>query len=416
MVRRRRPATGVLIATRTFPPEVNAASFRLGALARALARRAEVAVVTSTPAKHAPPVRDAAGVDVRRWPVLRDRGGNVRGYVQYMSFDLPLFARVITRRFGVAVAEAPPTTGIVTATAAALRRRPFAYYAADVWTDGVAAVGAPRVVVGAMRTLESFVLRRASCILSVSDGVNERLALLGADPARITTVGHGVDTAVFSPDGPRSASDRPYFVYTGTMSEVHRPQVLIEAFAAIAAEHPDVQLRFFGQGVYEQELRALSERVVPGRVHFGGVVSPEDAATWLRGAVAALVSLAPGTGYEFAHPTKAYAAAACGTPILYAGPAGFGAIVRENELGEAVLHDAALVAESMVTLLEQSRSGATEARRRDRARWAAEHVSLDAVGERAAAAVLALTGPREDDGRIDADPGPPVRPMQEPRP
>ncbi len=40
----------VLLATRTYPPEVNAASFRLGALARALAERSDVTVVTSTPA------------------------------------------------------------------------------------------------------------------------------------------------------------------------------------------------------------------------------------------------------------------------------------------------------------------------------------------------------------------------------
>ncbi|WP_082569380.1 glycosyltransferase family 4 protein [Microbacterium sp. Root180] len=409
-----RPARSlVLLATRTYPPEVNAAAFRLGALARALARHAEVSVVTSTPAKHAPPIRAVDGVEVRRLPVLRDRGGNVRGYVQYMSFDVPLFARLITRRFSVAVAEAPPTTGVVTAVVAALRRRPFAYYAADVWSDGVAAVGAPRVIVGAMRMLERFVLGRAAAILSVSEGVNERLAALGTDLDRVTVVGHGVDTSVFAPDGPRTKGD-PFFVYTGTMSEVHRPQVLIEAFASIAAAHPNLTLRFFGQGVYEEELRDLSERLVPGRVHFGGVIAPEEAAQRLRGAVAALVTLAPGTGYEFAHPTKAYAAAACGTPVLYAGPDEFGAIIRENGLGIAVDHDVRAVAASMQTLLGEWTSGHSERERPHRARWAADNVSLDAVGARAAAAVLALAGPQVDEGRIDQHSWPSTRPVQEP--
>lgn len=403
----------VLLATRTYPPEVNAAAFRLGALARALAGGADVTVVTSTPADHAPPVRDSEGVRVRRLPVLRDRGGNVRGYLQYMSFDVPLFARLITRRFAVAVAEAPPTTGLVTAIVAALRRRPFAYYAADVWSDGVAAVGAPGIVVRAMRVLERIVLRRAASILSVSEGVNERLAALGADLDRVTVVGHGVDTSVFAPDGPR-VRDLTYFVYTGTMSEVHRPQVLIEAFASIAAAHPDIRLRFFGQGVYAQELREMSDRLVPGRVEFGGVVSPEEAASWLRGAVAALVTLAPGTGYEFAHPTKAYAAAACGTPVLYAGPDEFGAIIRENALGRAVGHDSGLVAASMLSLIADWEGGVTERERPRRARWAAENVSLDAVGRRAAAAVLALAGSHRDEGRIDQHSGSSVRPMQEP--
>lgn len=403
----------VLLATRTYPPEVNAAAFRLGALARGLAERADVTVVTSTPARHAPPVRETPGIRVRRLPVLRDRGGNVRGYIQYLSFDVPLAARLIARRFSIAVAEAPPTTAIVTAVVAAIRRRPFAYYAADVWTDGVAAVGAPGPVVGVMRLLERTVLRRADVILSVSDGVNDRLAALGADLDRVTVVGHGVDTEVFAPDGPR-ADDGRYFVYTGTMSEVHRPQVLVEAFATIAAEHPDIRLRFFGQGVYERELRELGERLLPGRVEFGGVVSPEEAARWLRGSVGALVTLAPGTGYEFAHPTKAYAAAACGTPVLFAGPDPFRSLIREHDLGEAVGHDPAAVADAMRRLIAEADSGETERRRAGRARWARENVSLTAVGRRTAAAVLALAGSQHDEGRIEQHPGSSVHPVQEP--
>ena len=413
MARRRLSGRGILVATRTFPPDVNAAAFRLGALARAGARRSAVTVVTSTPAMGASPTADPQGVRVRRWPVLRDRGGNIRGYLQYLSFDLPLFARIVGRRFDVVVAEAPPTTGLVTAVVAAIHRRPFAYYAADVWTDGVAAVGAPAFVVRAMQMLERAVLRRAACILSVSAGVTDRLVALGADPSKVTVVGHGVDTDVFRPDGPR-VENLQYFVYTGTMSEVHRPQVLIEAFASIAAQYPALRLRFFGQGVFESELRELSERLVPGRVEFGGVVSPDEAASWLRGAIGALVTLAPATGYEFAHPTKAYAAAACGTPVLYAGPDEFGAIIRENELGEAVPHNPEWVAASMRVLISDFESGAAEERRPHRARWALHNVSLEAVGERAADAVHALIATNSSGGRIERRPGSFVRPLQEP--
>ena len=35
---------------------------------------------------------------ISRWPVLRDGGGNVRGYVQYLSFDLPAFFRLLVQR------------------------------------------------------------------------------------------------------------------------------------------------------------------------------------------------------------------------------------------------------------------------------------------------------------------------------
>jgi glycosyltransferase involved in cell wall biosynthesis len=193
--------TRALIASRTFTPEVNAAAFRLGALARALARRPhdEVLVITTHTAPHAPETADPSGVTVDRWPVLRDAGGNVRGYLQYASFDVPLLVRILFRRWDVAVAESPPTTGVVVAVSAALRRRPYAYYAADVWTDGVISMGAPAPVVAIMRMLERFALRRAAAILSVSEEVTERLERLGADPDRVHVVGNGIDTEVFSP-------------------------------------------------------------------------------------------------------------------------------------------------------------------------------------------------------------------------
>jgi len=383
-------AVRALIVSRTFTPEVNAAAFRLGALAGGLRRSgADVEVITSVPPRALRGVPEPSGIRVRRWPVLRDAGGNVRGYVQYLSFDLPLLVRLLFRRFDVLVSEAPPTTGLISALVAAVRRRPLVYYAADVWTDGVAAVGSPAPVVGVMRMLERAVLTRSTRILSVSPGVDDRLVGLGADPERIAMIGHGIDTEVFRPDGPIPEEGRRYFVYTGTMSEVHAPQIFVRAFAAIAEQHPDVDLRFYGQGVHVPELQALAERLIPGRAVFGGVVPPQEAAQWLRGAVAALVSLTPGIGYDFAHPTKAYAAAACGTPILYTGAEPFGRIIREAELGEWAAYDVDAVAEGMGRLLTDAAAAARDRLRPERAQWAREHVSLAAVADDAAAVVTA---------------------------
>nr|BFF10645.1 hypothetical protein GCM10025699_19480 [Microbacterium flavescens] len=109
----------------------------------------------------------------------------------------------------------------------------------------------------------------------------------------------------------------------------------------------------------------------------------------------ALVSIAPGIGYDFARPTKTYAAAACGTPVLFSGAPVGGALVVDAGLGEAVEFSPDAVAAGMRRLLVAATSGETESRRADRAAWARDHVSLAAVGERAADAVLGVqTGPR----------------------
>lgn len=378
-----------VIASRLFLPEVSAGAFRLGALARSLSRAgAHVVVVTTRPPRHAPTVPDPVHVTVSRWPVLRDRGGNVRGYVQYASFDAPLLFRMLFRRWDVAIAESPPTTALVVRFAAWLRRRPYVYYAADVWTDGVIAMGAARPVVGLMRIMERAAMRGAARILSVSDEVTARLNALGADPIRIVTIGNGIDTAVFSPDVVSADAHEQYFVYTGTMSEWQQPDVFIRALALIAAEFPRLRMRFFGQGAVENALRDLAERLVPGRVSFGGVIPPDESASWIRGAVAALVSIAPGIGYDFARPTKTYAAAAVGTPVLFAGADVGGTLVRDAELGEAVMFTPDAVAEAMRRLVAAFESGESERLRAGRAEWARANVSLEAAGSRGAGAVL----------------------------
>ncbi|UYO98157.1 glycosyltransferase family 4 protein [Microbacterium sp. M28] len=382
---------------------MSAGAFRLGALARALRRSgAEVTVLTSRPPAHAPEAVDPSGIRIRRWPVLRDKGGNVRGYVQYMSFDVPLLFRLIAQRFDVVVAESPPTTGLIAAMAAGLRRRPVVYYAADVWTDGVKSMGAPRLVVSIMRMLERTVLSRSARIISVSDEVTERLKVLGAVPARITTVGNGIDTDVFTPDAEPAASDR-YFVYTGTMSEWQQPEVFVRAFAEIADEQPDLRLRFFGQGAVEDQLRRIADELVPGRVEFGGVVSPAESARWIRGAVASLVSIVPGIGYDFAKPTKTYAAAAVGTPVLFAGPDTGADLVRTAGLGHAVEFTSEAVAAGMRELLDEAEDGVREERRRERAAWAREHVSLNAVADQVAEAVSQVVA--REAGKLRGAPG-----------
>lgn len=378
----------VVLATRVFAPDANAAAFRLAALVRGLdSAGADVSVVTVKPSKAAAGVVDETPANVNRWPVLRDKGGNVRGYIQYLSFDLPLFFRLFWRRTDVFISEAPPTTGLMVALAAIVRRKPMVYYAADIFSDGVVAVGAPTLVARLMRALEGWVLRRARTVLAVSDDVAQKVQGFGVSVDRVVNVGHGIDTSTFTSQAQPQDVGYDYFVYTGTMSEVHSPQVFITAFAELADEFPDLRIHFFGQGAYKAELQRMASELVPGRVLFEDVVPASQAARWLRGARAALVSLTPGIGYDYAHPTKAYAAAAVGTSVLYAGPDEFARIVREAGLGEAVPHDAHQVASAMRRILS---SPTTAQERAERVAWVDENASLVRVGSRGARAVLAL--------------------------
>lgn len=399
----------VLLASRVYRPEPGAAPLRLGALVDALAGDADVHVLTTRPRRGAGAVPDGR-TRVSRWPVLRDRHGAVRGYLPYASFDVPLALRLLlARRPDVVVVEPPPTTGAVVRAVCALRRTPYVYYAADVLSLAVAATRAPVVVRRAVRALESWAMRGATTVVTVTEEVAEALRGLGVDPGRVRVVGTGVDVRRFRPgagEGGGTADHEPpadepvddagpRLVYAGTMSEVHGAGVFVEAFARVADRFPTARLLMHGQGTDVAALRRRAEELVPGRVELTGLLPVDDVARSLGRARAALASVRPGAGYDLAVATKAFAATACGTPVLYAGAGPGARLVRENDLGWAVAWEVGAVAEAMGRALAAPPS---PGRREALARWTRTSMSAEAVAAVAAGTVLECR-PRVPAGR-----------------
>ena len=426
------------MVTRTYPPDSGAAPIRLAALAAALVgagadvrvlttRPAPTAAPTAEPAAASPDGRDVAATgvahppDVRRWPVLRDAAGRVRGYLPYASFDLPLSLRLVcTPRPDVVVVEPPPTTGAVVRLVAALRGVPYAYYAADVMTTAAAGAGVGGPVLAVLRALEGFALRGAAVVLTPSTGMADQLVALGAPRERTVVVGTGTDTDAFAPapqgpaargagpgavDGPGGDADAappaprgappagtPLAVYAGTMSEVHGTEVLVRAFARAAARVPRAHLALVGDGTERAALAALAHDLAPGRVTVTGQVPVAEVARWWR---RASVGMAAMPHYPVAHATKMFAATACGTPVVYAGPGPCAQMVRDGDLGWAVPWDVDAVADALVQALTHPPDAA---RRQRLAAWTREHASLTTVAARAATAVLGAVAVTTDEG------------------
>src|SRR5699024_1494662 len=260
---------------------------------------------------------------VRRFGVLRDAAGYVRGYLPYLSFDVPLLWRLLrTRRPDAVLVEPPPTTAAVVRLVCALRRIPYVYYAADIWSDASAATGAPRAVVQVVRMLERFALTGAAGVLSVNDGVTRRAAELGA--TAISTVGNGVDTSIFNregesaggasaeapgagPAGPGrnpalnasaeapleseegTTAERPFLLYAGTASEWQGAELFARAMPRVLAEVPQARLVYLGQGSSWPTLGQLAEELPPGAVELREPVEAAVSARWQRDARAAVV-------------------------------------------------------------------------------------------------------------------------------
>lgn len=388
----RTEARVVTIASRLFPPEPGAAAYRLGWLARMLSQAGvRVEVLTTRPPRVAATRAAAttgidarAGVRVRRWPVLRDKGGNVRGYIQFASFDGPLMLRLLAHRTDLVVVEPPPTTGVAVRLVTTLKRVPYVYYAADVSSTAAAGIGVNPAVVRVLAAVESWVLRGAAHVLAVSEGVAQEVHALGVEPGRVTVVGTGVDTEAFRP-AQRPEDATPTLVYAGTMSEIHGAEVFVRAFAQVAGEHPQARLVMLGQGTERATLEDLARTLAPGRVTFEGLVGADRVAQALGSAQVGLASVRPGRGYDFSFPTKMFVSTACGSPVIYAGVGPGAQLVQEHQLGWAAPWDVAAVAAAMRQALAEP---VTAARRAQLAEWTAAHASQESVSRRAVTAAL----------------------------
>lgn len=332
---------------------------------------------------------DPSGYRVRRFPVIRDKSGYVRGYLPYMSFDIPVFFRVLFGpKYDLIVAEPPPTTGAAVRLAAALRRTPYVYYAADIWSDASAQTGAPAWVVKFVAGLERFAMAGAGIVLSVSEGVTKRLIDWGVSSS-VQTIGNGVDPEPFSHAAEVKQFGHPCFLYAGTASEWHGAGVFLEAMPTLLSNVPDAQLWYLGGGSEKEMLQQrAAELGVSASVQFMPALPAREIAPLLRGASAALGSLKPGAGYDFAFPTKLYSAAMCGAPMLFSGVGPAVEFVQtevdEIPLGTATGTDVAEVAQAMVAF---AGVGLNPARQIAVSDWAKQNVSLDAVAERAASCI-----------------------------
>lgn len=396
----------VLIASRIYRPEPAAASFRLTAVEEALVNDGfAVTVLTTVPAPGGKTGRDLADLDaaqdslpgpgsstVRRWGALRDKTGYVRGYLPYMSFDLPLFFRLLlAKRPGVILVEPPPTTGAVTRVAAALRRVPYVWYAADIWSDATEVTGAPPLIVSTLRAIERFAIRGAAGVIAVSDGVAARVADLGGTSIRV--IPNGIDTATYTLDvSPLNEGELrglgitgPYFVYAGTASEWQGAKVFAEAMEHVAEGDPQIQVVFVGQGTQWEEIREVAAKL---RNQYGRDVvvqvspkSPQWVASLLTGSVGALVSIVPGQGYDFAYPTKVLAALAAGKPVIYAGRGPVVDDIVTSKLGVSSGFDAREVAAAMREIRPRTETEFDGQRLRQ---WVLENRSMAAMGQKVA--------------------------------
>ena len=165
--------------------------------------------------------------------------------------------------------------------------------------------------------LEPVIARSVRAVLASSSSEMSALARLGVRRDSVRLIPRGVDTGMFSPEGPIAPrGSRPRLLCVAPLAPNQGVDVAVRALADI----PEAELviaggpehgKLRGDKAYRALLRLASELNVRDRVVFHGSVSDDDLPALLRSAD--LLVDAP-TGEPFA--TVALEAMACGTPVV----------------------------------------------------------------------------------------------------
>ena len=137
----------------------------------------------------------------------------------------------------------------------------------------------------------------ASHVITVNEAIGDRLRGLGVPDDKLSIVINSPSLERFDEAAhPRRAFREDgalRLVYTGALTPTYELDVTIRAVARVAAERPDLDVRFdlYGRGDFEDELRALAAELgIAERVTFHGRIPIED----VPAAVAAAdIGLAP---------------------------------------------------------------------------------------------------------------------------
>jgi glycogen(starch) synthase len=178
-----------------------------------------------------------------------------------------------------------------------------------ITNHGLHSQTAPMAVQKAYAPLAKFTFNSADRVLCYTETDRDRLRDRGIT-APVSVIHNGIDCETFVPDA--SDAEQLQILFVGRLKAAKGVRELLDAFALLADDMPDVTLRFVGEGPLREALeQTATEYGLTDRVTFAGRVPNEELPeTYAESAVFALPSEVEG------FPRTVLEAMACGTPVV----------------------------------------------------------------------------------------------------
>jgi glycosyltransferase involved in cell wall biosynthesis len=220
-------------------------------------------------------------------------------------------------------------------------RVPFVYDVQDLWPEAIVAAGFLREgsrLYRAIRVAESFVYRRASSIIVISEGMRRNLLGKGVPARKIRVISNWGDPSIYRPSNQDSLraqlgwQERFVVMLAGNMGLTHGLETVIEA-AGRLRNNPRILFVFVGSGPAKPGLVNQSESLGLRNVTFMDQIPQEQAARLINAADVMLVHLKSQSGGEFSVPHRIFSYMLCGKPIIAAAAGGTADLVQSSGCG-----------------------------------------------------------------------------------
>ena len=197
------------------------------------------------------------------------------------------------------------------------------------------------------------IVRDAAAAVAITPTENEQFAAYGVPPERIFAVPNGVDVEAYARhDAPAFRMScgvglAPFVLFVGRLNRIKGPDLLLDAFARMRAEHSSYHLVYAGpdeglQAELEERARALG---LASRVHFTGYLDGDRKASAYHAA-----DLVAVPSRHEAMSIVALEAGACAKPVLLTDRCGFPEVASEGG-GLVVQAEPHAIAAGLDTLL-----------------------------------------------------------------
>ena len=219
----------------------------------------------------------------------------------------------------------PPIVGDLGLLLARRRHVPLLVISEDVFPEIATELGrlTNPLVVGPLRALVAFYLRRADRIVAIGERMRERLIAKGAPPERVLVIPNWVDTAAITPqprenEWSRDAGfdDRFVVMHSGNVGHAQNLDALIVATTHLR-DLDRLSVPIIGFGARSRELEQLAKQLGADRVRFLEYQPRERLSESLSAADIHYVGLAPGlSGYVV--PSRLYGILSARRPVIVA--------------------------------------------------------------------------------------------------